>query len=432
MEGHYKLTREMREKRKAALEEAFPKSKNLTEACIIASGVLGVPVNTLRRWYNDEAKLDAAGMESFVPQGRPDLRAGQAANAAAQTIVEKRDEGFWRRRARELEERAALAEKLARELAGLAERTPKPPVWAFKRSNPSGSPARSVGLLHMSDLHGGERVDPEQSRGLNEYDEEVLVRRVRRYFDAAVEILPRWSADTELAGVVLAANGDLVSGDIHEELVRSNTLTSHEQVFLVADEITRGVEALAEAFGAVEVKFTPGNHARITKKPSIKDYARLSYDTMIGGMVARYFANDERVSVEVAKGIDLTYPILGWNVLQTHGDNIGTRGGQGFGGPGFPIIRGTKLIDWQASSWYEHYDLILTAHYHTSMNPGKVLANGSVVGYNEYAQSLRAAYDPPRQWLALIHEKWGMRERCDLALEDPISPSKTRVRVPAR
>lgn len=52
------------------------------------------------------------------------------------------------------------------------------------------------------------------------------------------------------------------------------------------------------------------------------------------------------------------------------------------------------------------------------------------MGYSEYIQTLRAAPDVPRQWLGLIHEKWGLRERMPIALEDPPKPDKIRIKVP--
>ena len=137
-----------------------------------------------------------------------------------------------------------------------------------------------------------------------------------------------------------------------------------------------------------------------------------------------------KILVNVASGPDLRYPVLGWPVLQTHGDQMGSGGGQGFAGPDLPIVRGSKKIQLSAGAIGEQYHLILSAHYHTSSNPGSTLANGSIVGYPEYIQTLRAAPDVPRQWLGLIHEKWGLRERMPIALEDPPKPDKIRIKVP--
>ena len=60
-----------------------------------------------------------------------------------------------------------------------------------------------------------------------------------------------------------------------------------------------------------------------------------------------------------------------------------------------------------------------------------MLANGSMVGYSEYAVRIRGVPELPMQWLALITEKWGLRERMPVVLEDPSVPERPRIRVPA-
>lgn len=356
--------------------------------------------------------------------------ASPALAAEAETSpAEIRNSDFWRRRAKEAEKRADDAEHALGEMAGIASRTPIIPDWTLPTP---GTMGKSVGLIHLSDLHVGEVVRAEEIGGYNQYDPETFRRRIRRMIAASIEILPRWASDTDLRGVVLALNGDLISGDIHDELRRTNALTSHEQVALATDEIAGAIKQLADKFGAVMVTVTPGNHGRNTEKTHAKRMAALSYDTMVGNILARQFESDERVVVNIAPGADLLFPLFGWSVLQTHGDSMGTGGGQGFAGPELPIVRGGKKIKLAGFATGERYDIILTAHFHTSSNPGNVLANGSMVGASEYSLRIRAIPEPPMQWLGLVHQKWGLRERLPVILEDPAAPERPRVRVPAR
>ena len=342
--------------------------------------------------------------------------------------AEARDASYWRTRATKLTDELADREADLKAALGMLERPVQPPQWLAPEP---GAQSRTAGLLHISDLHVGEVVRPDEIASANEYDPDVFVRRIRRLFSASLEILPRWSADSHLRGVVIAVNGDLVSGDIHDELRRTNAIPAIEQVYLCADELTAGIEHMAAKFGAVWVTFTPGNHGRSTEKTHAKRTSALSYDMLIGEMVRRHFVNDTRVTVLLATGPDLEYPVLGWRVFQSHGDALGTGGGKGFAGPVLPIARGAKNVEWQAYRLHKRHDIILTAHYHTSSNPARgVLANGSVVGFNEYANRIRAGIEPPQQWLALIHERWGIRERCEIQLEDAGPPEKPRVRVP--
>lgn len=359
---------------------------------------------------------------------------GSAAGVETKKSVEEaspaevRDASFWRRKATAETKRAEEAEHVLREVSGMMQRDLVVPDWTVPAQ---GATRRAAGLIHLSDLHVGEVVRKEEIGGVNEYSPDVFKRRFRRMIAAAIEILPRWSADCDLLGVVVALNGDLISGDIHDELRRTNALTAHEQVALASDEIAGGLSKLVDRFGSVLVTVTPGNHGRSTEKTHAKRMAALSYDTMIGNILARQFADDARVTINIASGPDILFPLFGWSILQTHGDSMGTGGGQGFAGPELPIVRGGKKVKLAGFASGERYDVILSAHYHTSSNPGTLLANGSMVGYSEYSQRIRGVPEPPMQWLALIHEKWGLRERVPVVLEDPRPPQRPRIRVPA-
>jgi hypothetical protein len=394
--------------------------------------------NPLLWWMKRQKTRAKFGQEHFLPdwslfQDQAIEKTPKAEHPKTDDAVQRRiahEEGFWRKKSKELAKTLAETEHVLREVSGLMRREADPPNWLFQTGE--GQRHKAAGLLHLSDLHAGEVVRSEEIGGLNEYNPDVFQRRIRRAFSATMEILPRWTSDCQPAGVVVAINGDLVSGDIHDELRRSNALTAHEQVYLVTDELTAGLAQLADAFGHVFAVFTPGNHGRTTEKTHAKRTSALSYDTLIGEQVRRHFMPDRRVTVWIAPGADAVYPVLGWTVFQSHGDALGTGGGKGFAGPVLPIVRGAKSVEWQAARVRRSYDILLTGHYHVSANPGGgVLANGSVVGYNEYANRIRAGVEPPQQWLALIHSRWGLRERCEIRLEDPVPPRLPRIRVPA-
>jgi hypothetical protein len=378
------------------------------------------------RWYRDFGLKVDWGIQPDVEAEEPPRETDTPAYRR-----EIKDARFWQAKAAALQKDLAATEHVLEEVSGIMSRPAAPPKWVLPPA--SDKKAAAAGLLHLSDLHVGEVIRPEEIGGLNEYNPDIFVRRIRRAFSATVEILPRWSADTKLSGICVAVNGDLVSGDIHDELRRSNALTAHEQVYLATDEICAGIAQLADAFGAVMAVFTPGNHGRTTEKTHAKRVSALSYDTLIGEQVRRHFADDPRITVIVASGPDAVYPLLGWTVFQSHGDALGTGGGKGFAGVSLPIARGAKSVEWQAARVRRHYDIILTAHYHSKCNPsGDAYGNGSVVGYSEYANRIRASVEPAQQWLLLVHSKWGVRETCSIKLEDPLPPPMPRVRVPAQ
>lgn len=359
--------------------------------------------------------------EPAIDQARP-------ASETPETRREVRDADFWRRRAKTLETQLASIERTMEEVAGVRNQTIAVPSWLLERSDEK---RRSVVGLLLTDIHAGEVIDGDEILGLNAYDADICRRRLRRLFSAACAIPQRWTSDCRNQGFLLALGGDLISGSIHQELTETNSLTAHEQVRLVVEEVSAGIRHLLEAYGRVHVASVPGNHGRTTMKPTAKLYARLSYDTLAASMIQDRFEADARVTFQIGSSPDAIIPILGYTVFLSHGDKIGTGGGQGFAGPMLPIVRGTKKVEAQQARAGRRPDLILHGHFHHSGNPGNVLSNGSVPGYSEYANGLRASLEPPQQWLFLIHEKWCLRERVEVRLEDPAVPTLPRVKIPA-
>lgn len=345
------------------------------------------------------------------------------------TSRERFDASFWRKKAVEAQRAADEAEHVAEQLAGIRGVEWSIPEWIMAAGD--GDKGRSVIGCLVSDMHMGEVVSSEELNGINAFDPDICRERMKRYFEAACVVGKRWASDTKCEGALLALGGDLISGNLHEELTISNALTSPEQVIAAVEVIAAGIITLRLAYNRVHVVSVPGNHGRTTHKSTAKLYSRLSYDTMIAAMLAERFRGDKHITFQFGAAKDQIVPIFGRSVLLTHGDKMGSRGGMGFAGPNLPIVRGTKKVEAQQARLGRRPDLILMGHFHTSSNPGGVLANGSVVGYGEYADDIRADPDFPSQWLFLLHSKWFLRERAPIVLEEPAFPEKPRVRVPA-
>lgn len=340
---------------------------------------------------------------------------------------EVRDAAFWRKKAVDLQKQLADAEHIAEQLAGIRHQSIVVPPWLISRGK--GKPGKAVLGILLSDIHAGEVVSAEELGGLNEYNVDICRRRLRRMFTAACEIGPRWLSDCDCQGVLLALGGDLVSGSIHDEIRISNELTAHEQVRFIVEEVSAGINLLVERFGRVHVASVPGNHGRTTPKDTAKLFSRLNYDTMAADMVADRFHGNDRVTFQIGSSSDQIIPVFGWSIHLCHGQKTGTGGGFGFAGADLPIVRGGKKIAAQQASVGRRIHLQLRGHLHYSTNPGRILSNGSVPGYTEFSADMRSEVEPPKQWLFVITEKWCLRERVDVQLEDPPSPDKPRVRV---
>ena len=392
-----------------------------------AVGVCPRTVRLVRRQMLAELTTPAIDPKPpAAPAAKPALDADTA-------IVrqEVRDAAFWRRKAQALQRDLADAEHLAAQFAGLRGTPISIPSWLLDARAPNRG--RSVVGALISDVHMGEVIRAEEILGINAFDPDICETRLRRYFEAVCTVGQRWASDTDCEGVLLALAGDLISGDLHWELSVTNAMTAHEQVAAAVGVLEAGIRMLLEVYPHVHVVAVPGNHGRYTIKPTAKLNARMSYDILATSMLAERFKANDRVTWQFGQSTDQITPVLGRTVLTTHGDKIGTRGGMGFAGPDLPIVRGAKKVREQQAAVGWTHDLIQFGHYHWSTNPanGRVLGNGSVPGYSEYANDIRAVVEPPQQWLYLLHSKWWLRERATIQLEEPAAVQKPRVRIPA-
>lgn len=400
------ITREETERRVAVFKAALAAGQGMAHA----SRILGLSPNAGRGWWNDhngKAPIPDAPEIQPIPVSPREIQ----------------DAAFWRRKAGEASARAEKAEHLAEELMSVRGVPIDPTPWD---DAPAGERGRSIGIVHTSDGHAGEVIRAGEILGSNAFDPDIYKARMARVFNTACAMLPRWFDDDICDGILLTMAGDLISGDIHDELMATNGLTSHQQVRLAVETYETGILQLADKFSAVHVVAVPGNHGRITKKPWAKLSGNMSYDTLIAGVVRDRLRDDDRVTWTISEGADAMVPVYGRSILVTHGDRMGTGGGQGFIGAELPILRGALKVKAQLHGMGQQCDLILCGHFHTSINGRGVLANGSVPGYSEYGNAIRSSVEPPKQWIARFSMRYGLADRLDVQLTEPKAKMKAK------
>ena len=358
-----------------------------------AARLLNIPRSTFQCRVN-EAKRISAFSEKMV-ENTP--------------IVDERMELLDRIRTLEAAMAAQKRETLdehfvKKQIIGLANGKPRIPAWLLANAPAHGSPG--VPTLMLSDLHWGEIVDPEQVGGVNSYNLEIAHERIRRIVDATIDLLHNHMVNPDYPGIVLALGGDMVTGDIHEELTATNEKEIMPVVLDLWGVLAWAIETLANKFGKVFVPAVGGNHGRNTKKIRAKGRNFTSFDWLLYQFLAKRFEADERVTFFIPDGPDALYSIYGHRYLLTHGDQF--HGGDALIGALGPIVRGDHRKRSRNGQIGMSYDTIVMGHWHQLMQTQRFIVNGSLIGYNEYAYNSNFPFEAPRQALWITHPGRGI------------------------
>lgn len=412
-----------------------------------AARTLGISLNSLASRL--KRARDVLGLRPALEQPSPvvvppEPLAPPAAEMAAPAVVDAekiREDQALRRRLHALEDQnarlkkqlkdidieQATTEALREQVFGLVRRPPEPPPWVAPRETEIGSKTPGLPMTLWSDWHAEEVVDSAAMGGLNVYNPDVFRDRVTRLVAGIEDILLNHAGRGHWPGIHVALNGDLVTGEIHQELSVTNALTPPLALLLVQNEIVRAINRLVEVFGRVWVTCCPGNHGRGTMKPWAKQDVKRSWEYYIYLQLEAYYADRQRDLAEVDKPVtflvsntgDLAYSVYGRRFAQTHGDRMGVKGGDGIIGAIGPIMRGAVKFYRSEAHTLGHYDTLLLGHWHQYLPMSQLTVNGSLIGPTEYSKMMRFPYEPPQQALWVTHPRWGMVGRWPVQVAEP-------------
>lgn len=299
-------------------------------------------------------------------------------------------------------------EYIREQIFGLAKEVPNIPNWDIINA-PSKINSAGIPFLKISDVHFSEVVNPIQVNGINEYNITITRDRVKRIVKNVINIATNHMVGTSYPGIVVSVEGDIAGGEIHPELKETNELPIYPSIVECHNLFIWVFEKLEEAFGKVFVSWVVGNHGRDSVKPIYKNRVERNADWLIGVMLENHFRNNDNIHFHVPSEIDSYFNIAGYRFLATHGDSLGTRGGDGIIGAVGPIIRGDVKVRKQQSSINREYDYLSIGHWHQEDQVRNILVNGSIIGFNEFAKiKLRVSPEPPKQALYFVHEDYGI------------------------
>ncbi len=268
-------------------------------------------------------------------------------------------------------------------------------------------------VLEWSDLHAAEVVSYEQMNGLNEYNWQIMLERHKRLQRALLSF--RKNRPYPVDDLYILGLGDMVTGDIHDELRETNEVVITESAARLGFDGAEFIASFAPYFKNIYVSGVVGNHGRTTHKPEFKNPHK-NWDWIMYVIMELRLREFDNVHVEIPKSFEHVVQVFDKNILMFHGDGIPSNM------PGVPwggIQRRTKeLFDtWMSQDIFVNH--FACGHYHEANVVGqkRILMNGSIKGPDEYSKKRFGGGRPACQLLHTFHPKRGLTDTSFLDLQ---------------
>jgi len=260
----------------------------------------------------------------------------------------------------------------------------------------------SVAVLLYSDLHFEEMVDSRTVNGLNEYNPEIAKKRSNKFFENSLKLIEMTRSKSDIKKCILWLGGDLISGNIHEDLVETGAMSPIDSCLEVFELIVSGINYLID-YGDLDELIIPcsvGNHSRITKERRVATNVQNSLEWMIYNFLVKYYREESKLKFNLTRSYHNLLDIDGYLIRFHHGEGIRYAGGVG----GISIPFNKAIAQWNKA---QKVNLDVAAHWHQRFSTEDLVINGSIIGYNAYAMSIKASFEKPQQAFFLVNSKRG-------------------------
>lgn len=300
--------------------------------------------------------------------------------------------------------------------------------------------AAQSAVAPLCDAHIGEKIDFDQMGGLNAYDMTIFNRRIFGWSHQLAKLVELRRSFVDVPRLYVPILGDMVSGEIHQELIKTNVVNIVEQASRGAFIVAQALMSLAAGFEEVIVPCVVGNHSRMTLKPPSKD-KWADWDYLLYQMVAFFCKQQKNIKFQIPKSFLHVFEVEGRRILIMHGDSI--RMWQTI--PFYGMVRAfaqlrqalqirrridtdiERLIERKASKeelltlLSEYFDSVMIGHFHQTseldIGTGVALICGSIKGGDEYSFGKLHTLSKPSQLLTYWHPKYGYISKDIIYLE---------------
>lgn len=247
-----------------------------------------------------------------------------------------------------------------------------------------------------SDWHVEERVIGPEINNLNRYNMKIAKERSETFFRRGLKLTNMMAQDVTITTVMLAILGDMITNYIHDELVEVNETQPVRAIIYAQNLLASGIQyVLDNSTYDLVIPCHSGNHGRVSKKTHFSTEPGHSLEYFMYQNLALHFAGNPRVKFLIAEGYHSYVKVYGYTIRFHHGHAMRYLGG--IGGITIPVNK--AIAQWNKAI---PADLDVFGHWHQLFDGGNFICNGSMIGYNAFALSIKASFEKPKQALFLI------------------------------
>jgi hypothetical protein len=260
----------------------------------------------------------------------------------------------------------------------------------------SGGTLEATAVVVASDWHWAETVHTDNVNNLNEFNTSIAKARAEKFFANTVKLLSIFQVHSRINTLVLALLGDFINGELREESMQNNGELTMDELLGVQEMLLSGIKYILDNTKVdLIIPCHSGNHGRVTKKIHVATEAGNSLEYVMYHMLARAFKDEKRVKFIIPTSYHSFLDVSGYTIRFSHGHAIRYAGGVG----GIFIPCKKAIAQWNKA---RHADLDVFGHFHQTRDGGDFICNGSLIGWNEFANFIKADFEKPKQVFFLI------------------------------
>ena len=371
--------------------------------------------STIQRWYDREGQWaedilsDSSDMDDATAKAWVKLETKLATHAAESKHYKK----LYKLAISSSANQNLVLEAIQRSTPALSPVT----IPSFKRGKAKNRAAQPQTMVApLTDTHVGDRVLIEEMNGLNEYNIDIFGRRLHGWVGQIVDLVTLRRNFAEVPDLVVPMLGDMISGDIHDELARTNIDNCMNQMIRGAYMISQALMELAASFETVHVPAVVGNHGRMTNRVPAKD-RNMDWDYMLYQWVAAFCKAQKNISFHIPKSPFTVFDAAGHNILIMHGDSV--PGGGSSASLTNVVHRLRTALQYKETAAVEvpldivdsRFEAVMMGHYHRvdemDVGTGQVFICGTMKGGDEYALNRLHLMTEAKQIVTYWSEKHG-------------------------